>query len=146
MKRIPILLAMTAFVVFATSGVAGAKHSATLKLSTTSKGKILVSSSGFTLYMFTRDVRNKDRCAMISGCAGVWPALTVKGKPTAGPGVRRSLLGTIKLAHGVRQVTYAGRPLYTYAFDGGPGATSYIGANQFGGNWFALTAGGRKVR
>jgi predicted lipoprotein with Yx(FWY)xxD motif len=67
-KRIPILLATTALVVFATSGVAGAKHSTTVKLSKTSLGKILVSGSGRTLYMFTRDARNNDRCARISTC------------------------------------------------------------------------------
>jgi predicted lipoprotein with Yx(FWY)xxD motif len=143
-KRIPILLATTALVVFATSGVASAKHS-TVKLSKTSLGKILVSSSGRTLYMFTRDARNKDRCAKISNCPSIWPALTVNGKPTAGPGVKASLLGTIRLAHGVKQVTYAGHPLYTYQGDTGPGQTSYVGVNQFGGNWYAVNAGGHKV-
>jgi predicted lipoprotein with Yx(FWY)xxD motif len=144
-KRIPILLATTALVVFATSGVAGAKHSTTVKLSKTSLGKILVSGSGRTLYMFTRDARNNDRCARISNCLSIWPALTVKGKPTAGPGIKASLLGTIRLANGAKQVTYAGHPLYTYQGDTGPGETSYVGVNQFGGNWYALNTGGHKV-
>ena len=60
--------------------------------------------------------------------------------------MRRSLLGTIKLPNGARQVTYAGHPLYTYIGDSGPGDTSYVGVSQFGGRWFALTAAGHIVK
>ena len=96
--------------------------------------------------MFTRDSPNRDRCVAIGGCAGIWPALTSNGRPATGHGVRRSLVGTIKLPDGTRQVTYAGHPLYTYIGDSGPGDTSYVGQRQFGGTWFALSPGGRIVR
>src|ERR1700694_3107203 len=62
---------------------AGAKPRPTVKLAQTSLGKILVSSSGRTLYAFTRDGRNIDRCMSISGCSGVWPLYTSAKKPTA---------------------------------------------------------------
>jgi len=75
----------------------------------------------------------------------VWPAL-ISSKPTAGPGVKSSLLGTVKLTNGQRQVTYAGHPLYGYVADDAPGDTDYIGVSQFGGAWDALTASGGIVK
>jgi hypothetical protein len=41
-------------------------------------------------------------------------------KAKAGSGVKASKLGSIK-RHGVRQVTYRGKALYTYIGDSGPG-------------------------
>lgn len=119
---------------------------AKLQLRHTSLGQILVNGAGHTVYAFTRDSRNHDRCATISGCTGIWPLLTTGGRPTLGRGVRRSLVGTIKLPGGARQVTYAGHPLYTYIADAGPGDTSYVGVSQFGGRWLALTAAGHTVK
>jgi predicted lipoprotein with Yx(FWY)xxD motif len=148
-KRILILLAGLTMLALPTSALA--KSAPTVKLANTDKGKILVvgspgSAQGFTLYMFTKDGRNKDNCAKDSNCISIWPPLTVNGKPTAGPGVRASLLGTIKLPNGSKQVTYAGHPLYTYSQDAGPGETSYIGAFQFGGTWYGVNPTGKKVK
>src|SRR5277367_4569926 len=86
-----------------------------VKLEQTSLGKILVDGAGQTLFLFTRDRHGKDSCAKVPGCLETWPALTTHRKPIAGPGVSTSLLGTIKLHGHVRQVTYAGHPLYTYS-------------------------------
>jgi predicted lipoprotein with Yx(FWY)xxD motif len=129
------------------AAVAGAHGSApTVQLRKTSLGKILVNSRGFTLYAFTPDKRNTDHCQNVKGCLSAWPALTSSGKPTAGPGIKSSLLGTIKLKDGARQVTYAGHPLYTYAGDRGPGQTSYVNFKQYGGRWPALNASGGEVK
>lgn len=117
-----------------------------VQLRSTGLGEVLVDGSGNTLYLFTHDKRNKDTCVKISGCTGTWPVLKAKGKPTAGKGVKSSLLGTITLAHGVKQVTYAGHPLYTYAFSAGPGDTSYVGTPEFGGDWDASNAAGHAVK
>ena len=117
----------------------------TLKLASTSKGKILVDSKGFTAYLFTADGHNSDRCQKTSGCLGVWPAIMVTGKPTAGSGVKGSLLGTTKLTDGRQQVTYAGHPLYGYTGDGSPASTGYIGVTSFGGTWLAVNVSGQAV-
>ena len=111
----------------------------------TSLGKILVNASGFTLYEFSKDGHNSDRCAKISGCAAIWPALNTTGKPKAGSGVSASKLSTIALSGGAKQVTYAGHPLYIYSGDSAPGDTSYVGAMQFGGSWHAINAAGKAV-
>jgi predicted lipoprotein with Yx(FWY)xxD motif len=125
---------------------AHAARAAKVQLRKTSFGKILVDSSGFTLYRFTRDTHNKNTCIKISGCSQVWRALSTSGNPTAGPGVKASLLSTIKLPGGTKQVTYAGHPLYTYTPASEPGETSYVGAIQFGGAWDAVNAQGNNVK
>ena len=122
-----------------------ASASTTISLRATRLGKLLVASDGHTLYAFSRDARNHDRCAMLSGCTGVWPIATAHGTPRAGRGVKASLLGTIKVGH-VSQVTYAGHPLYTYTADSGPADTAYVGVSQFGGTWPALSPTGRLVK
>jgi len=121
-------------------------RAAKVELRRTSAGRILVTSSGFTLYRFSKDTLKKDTCIKVSGCAENWPALRTRGKPVAGRGVRASLLSTIRLPSGAAQVTYAGHPLYTYAQASERGETVYIGAEQFGGIWYAVNASGHSVK
>ena len=106
----------------------------------------LVNSHGRTLYGFTRDSRNKDRCVTTSGCTSTWPVAASTGKPTAGPGVKSSKLSTITLSNGSRQVTYAGHPLYTYVGDSSAGETDYVGRQQFGGTWLAVNGAGKLIK
>jgi predicted lipoprotein with Yx(FWY)xxD motif len=152
MKRVTIALitaaaaAATALPASAAGGAAHAARGTKLEIQSTSLGRILATGSGRTVYMFTHDQVNHDTCVAISGCTGIWPLVTSNGTPTLGPGVKRSLVGAIKLPSGARQVTYAGHPLYTYIADAGPGDTSYVGLSQFGGHWYALNAGGRVVK
>jgi predicted lipoprotein with Yx(FWY)xxD motif len=121
-----------------------ASGGARISLRKTQLGMLLVNSHGFTLYAFSRDSRNADRCASTPGCTSIWPLVRTGARPIAGPGVKRSLLGTIKV-HGGLQVTYAGHPLYTYSSDAGPGSTSYVGKSQFKGVWRGVRASGATV-
>jgi len=121
---------------------AHSSRAATVVLRHTSLGSILASSSGRTLYEFTRDRPNKNSCSAIGGCSEVWPPLKTSGRPTAGSGIDASLLSSI----GGGQVTYAGHPLYTYSGDSGPGETFYVGIKQFGGTWYAINASGGTVK
>lgn len=121
-------------------------RSATVRVAKTNLGKILVSDSGATLFVFTRDGHNRDKCVTVRGCSAVWPPLKVRGKPVAGAGVKSSRLAAIKLSSGAKQVSYDGHPLYTYSFSSGPGDTSYVGTPQFGGHWYALNAAGHVVK
>ena len=151
MKRIYVFLALTLASAASAATVASAQRSLpvahssradTVQLRHTSLGSILVSSSGRTLYEFTRDHANKNSCTAIRGCSAVWSSLKAKGRPTAGAGVKASLLSSTS----GNQVTYAGHPLYTYSADSGPGQTSYVGAKQFGGTWYAINAAGHTVK
>ena len=145
MRRILILF--TCAVALAAAAVASASgHAAKLQLRKTSLGKILVNRSGFTVYIYSPDRRNKDNCVKALGCIATWPAVTSSAKVAIGPGVKRSLIGTIKVPGVGRQVTYAGHPLYTYVGDTGPGQTYYVGQFQAGGYWYALNAAGKVVK
>ena len=155
MKRAPLLLA--GVIVAATSVAAAASsaggaaraqdsRAAKIQLRHTEVGKVLVDSSGFTVFRFSKDPRNSDTCVKISGCTNLWPPLMSSGRPVAGPGVRSALLSTIKLPGGGRQVTYAGHPLYRYSAATEKGETGYVGAQQFGGSWYALNAAGGTVK
>jgi predicted lipoprotein with Yx(FWY)xxD motif len=126
--------------------VAKASRVARVGLRHTGIGTILASSSGRTLYEFTRDRPRSNSCVKVGGCPEIWPALKTSGKPTAGPGVRASLLSTITLRDGSKQVTYAGHALYLYSGDSGPGETSYVGVKAFGGSWYAIGSSGRAVK
>ncbi len=154
MKRISIVLAGILATIASGSAIASAQagvsrahagRATEVVLRHTSLGTILTTSSGFTLYEFTRDRGSVDSCIKIHGCAQAWPALETSGQPTAGSGVKASLLSSIRISGGARQVTYAGHPLYTYSEDS-RGATGYVGVSAFGGNWYALSSSGRTVK
>ena len=132
--------------VTAATASAAAQRGTTIRLETTSAGKILTANNGFTLYQFSRDSRNKDVCVKLSGCKDIWPAVTTQAKPIATKGVNAKLLGTIKLPNGSRQVTYAGHPLYKYSGDLGPRQTDYIGISASGGTWYGVNAKGQRVK
>jgi predicted lipoprotein with Yx(FWY)xxD motif len=147
-KRAQLLGAVLTAMLTASAADAGAQapapsarsaRGATVQLRRTRLGTILVNSSGRTLYVFTRDRSGSDRCITISSCPQAWPVLQTTVKPTAGAGVKQSLLSTITI-DGAKQVTYAGHALYLYSGDSGAGETDYVGARQFGGAWDALNA------
>lgn len=98
-------------------------------------GQVLVAGSGsrlgYALYFITSDAPPTFGCTttvvtvapgVMFPCTGPqdsqqadWPALTTVGRPVAGPGVTKSLLGSVKRADlPGDQVTYAGHPLYVF--------------------------------
>jgi predicted lipoprotein with Yx(FWY)xxD motif len=110
---------------------------ATVAAKSTSFGKVLVVGSGAhagcSLYLLTSDKLHSLSGAPF-GCSDntnvlmkpcdtvLWPALLTKGAPVAGPGVNPKLLGTVTRTDlagisKVRQVTYAGYPLYRFFQD-----------------------------
>jgi len=126
-----------------TKPAAAKRAAATVSVRSTKLGPILVDAQGRTLYLFEADKTSKSTCD--GACASAWPPLAVTGMPTAGTGVKASLLGTSKRADGTIEVTYAGHPLYGYAGDAAPGDTTGQGLDQFGAEWYVLNAAGHKV-
>ncbi len=116
---------------------------ATVSLRNTKLGRVLVNSTGHTLYLFKKDKNGKSSCS--GSCAKFWPPLLSRGKPTAGPGVKASLLGRTRRSNGSRQVTYNKHPLYTYALDKRAGQTKGEGSFAFGAKWYAVSAKGAAV-
>jgi predicted lipoprotein with Yx(FWY)xxD motif len=130
----------------ATSSIAsGATRThATVNLRSTSLGKVLVAANGHTLYLFMHDRLGKSRCT--GQCAAFWPPLTVAAKPTAGTGVKASMLGWTKRADGKMQVTYNHHPLYFFKLDTKAGQVKGEGINHFGGLWWGVSAKGIAVK
>jgi predicted lipoprotein with Yx(FWY)xxD motif len=117
----------------ATIGVAGAG----------SLGKVLVDSSGRTLYLFQKDAGTTSACT--GPCAAAWPPLRASGKPAVGAGLSASKVGKTPRSDGKAQITYNGHPLYLYQGDQKPGDTNGQGITAFGGGWFALSSAGDMV-
>ncbi len=149
-RPLSIVLALLTLAGVLTSGaVTASARSApkpTLQLLHTHRyGDILVDGAGFVVYGFSTDKPRKDSCQAVRECLAVWPAVAAPHTLRLGHGVKRSLVGSIRLSHGTRQLTYNGWPLYTYVSDTRHGETSNIGIFQFGGFWPAVTAAGKLV-
>jgi predicted lipoprotein with Yx(FWY)xxD motif len=91
---------------------------ATVGVSNSSLGKILVDSQARTLYLFQKDSGRTSAC--FGACASAWPPLRTSGTPTVGTGANELKIGTIKRSDGKPQVTYSGHPLYLYQGDKKP--------------------------
>lgn len=103
-------------------------------------GAHLVDAEGHSLYLYAEDPEGASACT--GECAEAWPPYVVDGEPTAGSGVAGSLLGTIEREDGTSQVTYNGRPLYTFSGDAEPGDVSGHGVNDA---WFLVSPYGRAL-
>ena len=123
----------------ATYSASGAR----VALASTPLGRILVDRRGRTLYLFEKDLNGASMCS--SACTAYWPPLTSHGALRTGRGVHRALVTLGRAHNGVRQVLYAGHPLYTFVGDKRAGQTTGEGLTNFGAAWYAIAASGRKV-
>ena len=138
-----VLVAAAAYGGTSSKARANATKGALVGLRKTPLGTILVDAQGRTLYLFEKDRSGVSACN--TACLNYWPALTSRGTPRAGTGVHRSMLQLAGQRGGLRQVTYAGHPLYTFVGDKRAGQTTGEGLTNFGGGWYALAASGKKV-
>ena len=139
---LPIVLVGVAGVSAAMAMTASGQSGGTVKAVKSAKyGTVLVGASGRVLYRYTPDKKGLSVCK--GGCLAAWPALLVKKKATAGSGVKKSLLGTIKAAHGMRQVTYAGFPLYYFSGDKKAGQ---INGQGYESTWYLVAPNGALVK
>jgi len=109
----------------------------------TSLGMILVDGSGKTVYEFANDKANTSTCT--GSCASVWPPVAAPTPlPTSLPGVPGAI-GMTDRSDGGKQLTVAGRPVYTFTGDGAPGQTNGQNKNLNGGVWTVLSGSGAPV-
>jgi predicted lipoprotein with Yx(FWY)xxD motif len=98
-------------------------------------GTVLVDSKGNVLYTNNQDTASKMACA--SACQSIWPPLMASsgGQPTSSDSAVQAKLG---VASG--QVTFGGKPVYTFVQDS-PGQASGNGfMDSFDGTSFTWTA------
>jgi len=105
----------------------------------------LVDGNGDALYSADQEKGGTILCT--GGCTAVWVPLTLPagtGKPTAAAALAGKL-GIVRRPDGKRQVTWNGKPLYTFVEDGGPGKAGGNGASdRFAGKsftWHVATVG-----
>lgn len=138
-----LLAAIALFLFHPAAGGAARAKGPVVSTATTSLGRILVNSSGHTLYLFEKDKNGKSACA--GKCATFWPPLIAAGKPGVAGGAKASMIGTTKRADGRMQVTYNNHPLYTFVNDTKKGQTNGENLDAFGAEWYAVTPAGAKA-
>lgn len=110
---------------------------ATVAMRDSKLGAILVDANGMSLYAFDQDTAGATTSACVAKCATVWPALTVSGAPTAGPGVTGQLSTPVSTSAG-SQVAWNGKLLYRFSGDHAAGDTNGDG---IGGVWHVVKLG-----
>jgi predicted lipoprotein with Yx(FWY)xxD motif len=126
----------------ATAQADAGASSVTIKTMSTSKGTVLATVHGRTIYWFAKDTSTQSNCN--GSCATYWPP--VIGSPVAASGTMLSgKFGTIKRADGQTQATYDGHPLYTYAGDTAKRQVKGNGLDVSGGLWWAATPSGNEL-
>jgi predicted lipoprotein with Yx(FWY)xxD motif len=94
------------------------------------------------VYRFEADENKPPKVNCVGDCLVIWPPLLTDGSPVKLTGVDRSLVGTVKRADGLTQVTLDGWPLYLFKQDQSPADTTGEGV---GGNWSVVRPDGKPV-
>jgi predicted lipoprotein with Yx(FWY)xxD motif len=116
---LPLRLALGAAAATAVSGATAGAASAPVVVKTARNAKVhhtvLVNRSGHTLYSLSAERHGRLICTD-DECLSFWTPLTVR--PGTRPKGTVGSLGTIRRPDGKTQVTYRGRPLYSFYQDG----------------------------
>jgi predicted lipoprotein with Yx(FWY)xxD motif len=140
MSRILLVSVALGAPALASSAFGQSAHSSAATVVTTKKtslGTILVTGSGQTLYLDAADKPGHPACT--GGCLSIWPPLKASGTLKVSGGAKASMLGTTKIAGGVKQVTYNKHPLYTFA----SAATGTSGEGENG--FYVVSPSGSKI-
>jgi predicted lipoprotein with Yx(FWY)xxD motif len=100
-------------------------------------GTVLVDAKGQALYSPEQEASGKILCT--DSCTSIWVPLDLPSGQTAAtaPDGIGSRLGVVTRPDGSKQVTFDGKPLYTFVEDGSPGTVTGNGAkDSFGGTSF----------
>jgi predicted lipoprotein with Yx(FWY)xxD motif len=139
-RRLPRLALVALVAVLVVPVIAASARSApakrVVKLEESSDGgSLLANLKGRTLYSLSVEKHGKFICT--AGCLSIWHPLVVpKGVKPTGP----VDLGTVRRPDGRTQVTYRGRPLYSFDGDTASGQTNGEGIKDVG-TWHAARQG-----
>ncbi|MGH2983059.1 MAG: COG4315 family predicted lipoprotein [Solirubrobacterales bacterium] len=126
------------------SGAGTAAGASTISVQSVGGLNALVDAKGKVLYTTDQDTASKIACT--GECAGIWVPVTAQsGQPSSDDASVEAKLGVVTNPDGDSQVTFDGKPLYTFVQDS-PGEVTGNGVtDSFGGvtfTWTAATAGG----
>jgi predicted lipoprotein with Yx(FWY)xxD motif len=144
LRRLVLCSAIATAVAVPTLAVAAT--STVLTTHKVNRGTVVASPSGLTVYGFVADKNGKSTC--FGGCAAAWPPLIARGSVVvkSGSGLSQKLVGKVKRASGVYQVTYGGHPLYRYSGDSKPGQQNGQNRKQFGAKWYVIGKNGNYLK
>src|SRR4051812_6650704 len=131
-----LVAAVSVIAIAALSSASGSTSQATTVKHGHAGGKtVLVNRAGRTLYSLSAETNGRFICT--ASCVSTWHPLTVSRgqKPTGAHS-----LGTIRRPEGKTQVTYKGKPLYTFAGDMKAGDARGEGFKDVG-VWHAAAVG-----
>jgi len=108
-------------------------------------GTVLVDRAGRTIYSPEQEAHGKILCT--GDCLSFWfPVSVAAGTTLHDPQGVTGALGTVHRAGGVTQLTYNGKPLYTFRLDSGPGQvhgnnfSDHFGSTSF--TWKVIATSG----
>jgi predicted lipoprotein with Yx(FWY)xxD motif len=136
-RPLPVRIALLSALALLLALAAGAAASGSSKV-VAKEGKVessgatvLTRTNGHTLYSLSVETHGRFVCT--GGCLGTWKPLVVpRGVQPKGP----VKLGTVRRPDGRTQVTYKGRPLYSFDGDAKPGEANGEGFKDVG-TWHA---------
>ncbi len=108
----------------------------------TSLGTVLT-SDGFTLYRYRKDVARPSKSNCTGKCAAAWPPVVSDG-PIGTNVIDPTMMGSLRRPDGKQQLTINGWPVYRYAKDTEPGLMTGEGVD--GGAWSAIGIDGSPLR
>jgi predicted lipoprotein with Yx(FWY)xxD motif len=115
-------------------------------------GRVLVNSSGFSLYDFTGDGFSSmlgclptNTAPSGTKCTDIWKPVMATGPLVARGGVIQSRLGHISRPGIGQQVTYFGHPLYTFVSDTAAGQVNGENVTSFMGFWRLISVSGQSA-
>ena len=135
--RYGIATAIAALALLAPMTAAAASKQVAKEVPSATLGKsVLASLKGQTLYSLSVETHGRFICT--GACTSTWHPLLVPARTQPkGP----VALGTVKRPEGKTQVTFNGRPLYTFSGDSAPGQANGEGFKDVG-TWHAATVPG----
>jgi predicted lipoprotein with Yx(FWY)xxD motif len=102
-------------------------------------GSVVTDDKGMTLYRYDKDEATPSKWTCAGECTKTWvPVITQDSVQTVG--VEKSLLGTVH-RDGMKQLTLAGWPLYSYIGDTKAGQMNGQAQDKM---WYAVTPSGEK--
>jgi len=133
----------------AAQGTAGSRATAISVRKVPGVGTVLVDRSGKTLYSPQQEADGKIACT--GSCLSFWfPVRAAAGGDLRPPSGVTGALGMVHRPGGVTQLTYNGKPLYTFRLDQAPGQVHGNDfTDKFGGTaftWHVLTTSGAQTQ
>lgn len=156
--RFPVLMAVAAAPLFLVSACGSSSSTTTtssgasttpspasggssgLHVADTSLGKVLVDSSGKTVYMLTADSPGHSSCS--AACLQYWPPVA----PGPASSTVTAKVASTATTSGSTMATVGGWPVYTYIQDQKAGDVTGEGISTFGGVWYAVSPSGQPVK